>query len=76
MTSAAVTRALSTFHGFRGASWNATCAGTTPRSIGKSGGENVRAIESSRLSTVDGGPQTSSTTFLSHIGPKKRSPST
>ena len=47
--------ARSSFHGCRGA-WNATCAGTTPRSIGKSGGENVRAIESSRLPTVDGGP--------------------
>ena len=50
-------------------------AGTSRRSIGKSGGEKEREMRSRRLSSGDGGPQMSSFTRSSQSGAKKRRPS-
>src|ERR671925_610014 len=74
-TSSAVTDAPSTVHRSCGTSWKVTWAGTSRRSIGKSGGEKERRIRRCRLDTGEGGPQTSTVTFGSQSGAKNRSPS-
>src|SRR4051794_17830204 len=50
-------------------------AGTSRKSIGKSGGEKPRRIRSRRLSTGERGPHTSTVTSGSQSGAKKRRPS-